>query len=372
MAGSQDRRLDAVDVVLALAFTLALQLEIWAPQLTGADSDLSQRPALSVLSLAISVPLAFRRTAPWPAGLIALTAAAALGLMDTPPEGLANLAAMLVVAYSLGRFTARPLGYAGIVPVLLCAATQGEDLADKGFVAIVLGAAWAAGAVVGRRSDEVRRSEQQRLGAADEGAEAERHRIASELHDVVAHRVSMIVVQSQAAHAVLDSDREAARRAVRSIEDAARQALAELRQVVGVLKEDGRRSPEDTDLARLGTVVANARSAGVDAVLDVRGTPRSVAPVVALAVSRIVQESLSNAARHAQGRAVRVTLAYSPGAVDVSIDSDGDAISAPEVGHGLAGMAERAAFVGGTFTAAPRPDGGFNVHASIPTPEVAT
>ena len=372
MAGSRVRRLDGVDLVVALAFSLALQVEIWAPQLTGADDDLSQRPALSVLSLAISVPLAFRRTAPWPAGLIALAAAAGLGLMETPPEGLANFAAMLVVTYSLGRFTDRPLGYAGIVPVLACAATLGEDLADKSFAGIVLGAAWAAGAVVGRRSDDVQRSERQRLDAADEGAEAERHRIASELHDVVAHRVSMIVVQSQAADALLDTDPSAARRAVRAVEDAARQALAELRQVVGVLKEERVGEPQALDLARLGAVVDDARSAGIRTTLHMRGEARPVAPVVALAVFRIVQESLSNAARHAAGSTVDVTLTYGPGLVEVLVQDDGPTLEALTTGHGLAGMAERAAFVGGTFSAAPGPDGGFRVHASIPTPEVAT
>ena len=250
MAGSHDRRLDAVDVVVALAFTLALQVEIWAPGLVGADTGLSQRPALSVLSLLISLPMAFRRLAPGPPGLAALAAAALLGQIETPPEGLANLAAMLVVTYSLGRFTRPPDRLRGIVPVLACAATLGEDFADKSFVGIVLGAAWAAGALVGRRSDDVRLSERSASTLPSEGAEAERHRIASELHDVVAHRVSMIVVQSQAADALLDKDPAAARRAVRSVEDAARQALAELRQVVGVLKEESGGEPQSLDLAR--------------------------------------------------------------------------------------------------------------------------
>ena len=161
----------------------------------------------------------------------------------------------------------------------------GEDAADKMFAGIVLGAAWGAGALVGRRSDDVRLSERKRLDAAEEGAVAERHRIASELHDVVAHRVSMIVVQSQAADALLDKEPAAARRAVRSVEDAARQALAELRQVVGVLKEESGGEPQTLDLAQLGDVVDDARSAGVRATLHVIGEARPVAPVVALRCS---------------------------------------------------------------------------------------
>jgi signal transduction histidine kinase len=371
MRGQQERLLDGVDVVVALAFTLALQVEIWAPELLAADTGLTQRPALSALSLLISLPLAVRRLAPWPAALVALTAAALLGRLDTPPEGLANLVAMLVAVYSLGRYAPRPRGYLGLLPVLACAAALGEDAADKAFVGIVLGAAWAAGALVGRRSDEVRHAERKRLDAAEEGAEAERRRIASELHDVVAHRVSMIVVQSQAADALLDSDPSAARRAVRAVEDAARQALSELRQVVGVLNEASVAAPQAVDLERLGDVVTDARSAGVPASLHVEGHVRPVAPVVALAVFRIVQESLTNASRHAAGSAVEVTLTYCPGSIELAVQDDGPQVESATAGHGLSGMAERIAFVGGRFTASPRPDGGFLVRASIPTAEAA-
>jgi signal transduction histidine kinase len=367
MRGEQDSRTDGVDLVVALAFTLALQIEIWAPELLAADTDLTQRPGLSALSLLISLPLVVRRTAPWPAGLVSLAAAAALGRFETPPEGLANLAVMLVVVYSLGCYAARPRRYLGLLPVLLCAATLGENAADKSFIAIVLGAAWLAGALVGRRSDDVRHSEREKLDAAEAGAEAERHRIASELHDVVAHRVSMIVVQSQAADALLDSDPPAARRAVRAVEDAARQALSELRQVVGVLKEASDADPQAVDLTRLGTVVANARSAGVQASLRVDGAVRPVAPVVALAVFRIVQESLTNAARHAAGSAVDVTLTYALGSIELAVQDHGPRVTSVTTGHGLSGMAERIAFVGGRFSAAPGPAGGFLVRASIPT-----
>ena len=148
-------RVEPVDLVIGLAFTLALQVEIWAPHLLGADADLVQRPMLSVLSLGISLPLVARRTAPWAAALVALTCEALMGRADTPPEGLANLAAMLLIAYSLGRHAPRPRGYAGILPILVCSMIVGEEAADRAFVAIVMGAAWGAGVLVGRRSDDV-------------------------------------------------------------------------------------------------------------------------------------------------------------------------------------------------------------------------
>lgn len=364
--------IDGVDLAVAVAFTLALQVEIWAPHSLGANTVLAQRPVLGVLSLAISLPLVARRWAPWPAALVSLAAEAAMGRLETPPEGLANLAAMLVVAYSLGRFAPRPRGHLGIVPILLCAVSLGEDAADRSFVAIILGAAWVAGTLVGRRSDDVLRVERQRLDAAEEGAEAERRRIASELHDVVAHRVSMIVVQSQAADALLDRDPAGARQAVRAVEDAARHALAELRQVVGVLREASAAEPQVFDLARLSDVVTDADSAGVRATLHVSGDERPVAPAIALAVLRIVQESLTNAARHAPGSTVQVTLTFCPASIEVVVENDGPEVEAPPAGHGLSGMAERVAFVGGAFSAGPSAGGGFHVRATIPTAETLT
>ena len=361
---------------MSLAFTAALQAEIWAPAWLAADTDLVQRPALSLLSLGISLPLAVRRSAPWAAALVALGSEAAMGQLETPPEGLANLAALLLICYSLGRHAARPAGYAGILLVLGCALVLGEDAADRSFSAVVMGAAWVAGVLVGRRSDDVsgleaahRRSEEQRLVAAREAADAERHRIAAELHDVVAHRVSMIVVQSQAADALLDGDPAAARTAVASVEGAARQALVELRQIVGVLTEGTPTTPEAVELTRLGELVQEARAAGLPASFAETGDARPVAPVVALAAYRIVQESLSNVARHADRAPTRVRLDYRPGCVEVTVENDGSQVEPPTPGHGLAGMRTRASFIGGTLQAGPRAGGGFAVHAVLPTAE---
>ena len=158
---------------------------------------------------------------------------------------------------------------------------------------------------------------------------------------------------------------------MRSVEDAARQALIELRQVVGVLKEETDANPRSRDLAGLGTVVADARSAGVTP-LWVAGRParltRRRAGRLPHRPGVVVQRGPARA-----GTTVRVTLTYGPGtAVEVVVEDDGPVIDGAAVGHGLAGMAERAAFVGGAFTAAPGPDGGFHVRATIPTPEVAS
>ncbi len=366
-------RIDPTDVVLALALTLALQAEIWAPELFGAETSLTERPLLAMLSLAITLPLVVRRHHPWPVAVIALGAEVAQSRLATAPDGLANLLAMLVVAYSLGRHAPRPTGYAGSALIVVASFGVGEDLADNLFVLVVLGSAWVAGVLIGRRTDDLGALEVRRLEATRAGAEEERLRIARELHDVVAHRVSMMVVQSQLADTLLDRDPTGARAAINAVEDAGRDALTELRSVLGLLHHEGSaaRAPGDTDLARLGALVDDARSGGLPGTLHVTGEPRPVPPVVSLAAFRIVQESLTNVVKHAGPVPTTVDLAYTPTTIEVVVTDAGAGVDGHQPGHGLAGMAERAAFVGGSLSAGPGEAGGFRVHAVLPTPGLA-
>lgn len=371
MRTPQRPTVSSLDVVVALALTLALQGEIWAPQLFGADEELVQRPALAVLGLAITLPLAFRRRAPWLVSMTAFAAEIAMEQLATPPDGLGNLLAMLVVAYSLGRHAAPPWRRAGIAVVTVTAFSVGEDLADHTFVLVVLGAAWVAGVIAAFRSEQIDDLEVRRLAAVREGAQDERLRIARELHDVVAHRVSMIVVQSQLADTLLDTDPGRARGAVRAVEDAGRQALTELRSVLDLLHADdpAARAPGDTDLGRLADLVTDVRGSGLPVTFCVEGAPRPVPPAVALAAFRIVQESLTNVVRHADSASTSVVLAYGDGAVTVDVQDSGTSVPSNEpTGHGLAGMQERAAFVGGRLEAGPSTTGGFRVHAVLPVP----
>jgi signal transduction histidine kinase len=247
---------------------------------------------------------------------------------------------------------------------------MGQDLADKTFVLLLLGSSWAVGLLVARRTDDLGALELRRLAATREGAEEERQRIARELHDVVAHRVSMMVVQSRLADAVLEQDPARAPGAIRAVENAGREALVELRSVLGLMHDDGPASlsPEDTELSRLGTVVEEARAGGLPVTFETSGTARPVPPAVALAAFRIVQESLTNVVRHAASAPTRVHLSYRPGEVGVTVENDGAVLTDLRPGHGLAGMSERAAFLGGTLETAPSPDGGLRVCATLPTP----
>jgi signal transduction histidine kinase len=200
----------------------------------------------------------------------------------------------------------------------------------------------------------------------------ERARIARELHDVVTHHVNLVVLQAMAASGMLDRDPERVREPLRVIEASGREALTEMRRLLGVLRDDDAERPlapqpgvEDVD-----TLVGAARTAGLDVGLAVSGTPRRLPAGLGLTVYRIVQESLTNAARHAAGSRVGVSLRYEPDAVDVAVVDDGGrpVDHAPGGGRGLLGMRERVAVFAGTLETGPSPAGGFAVHARLPVP----
>jgi signal transduction histidine kinase len=369
MSTSRWSRVEPVDLVLALALTVATQAEIWIPGALGAGVVPDHHAYLSVTSLVITLPLILRRSHPWTVGLTAL-AAEAVQSFATSPEGFGNLLAMFLAMWSLGRYAPRPRGYLGIVPIVVASFVTGEDLADNFFVLLVLSAAWGAGVLVGRRTDDLDAMELRRLEATRAGAAEERDRIARELHDVVAHRVSMMVVQCQLADAVLDDDPARAREAIAAVTTAGRDALGELRAVLGLMHHDRAASltPGMIDLSRLGDLVDEARRGGLPVTLETVGRERAVPPAVALAAFRIVQESMTNVVRHAGSAVTRVRLRYRQGAVELAVENDGPVLTGLNPGHGLAGMAERAAFLGGTLTAEPVSTGGLRVCTMLPIP----
>jgi signal transduction histidine kinase len=221
-------------------------------------------------------------------------------------------------------------------------------------------------------------------------AAAERARIARELHDVVAHHVSLMAVQAEAATSLLPGKPAQARRSVEIIGDTARLALTELRRLLGVLRGPSER-PEtapSASLGELGGVLDQVRGAGLPVDFEVVGTPGPLAPGVDLTAYRIVQEALTNTIRHAHAARAAVTLSYEPGYVTVSVSDpgprrDGPPGDAPAAGGngraaagpgpplagaglGLAGIAERVASCGGSLTVGPTPAGGFAVTARLP------
>ncbi|WP_406438393.1 sensor histidine kinase [Streptomyces sp. NBC_01613] len=217
------------------------------------------------------------------------------------------------------------------------------------------------------RREQWSRDRAERAQAARRRADEERLRIARELHDVLAHSISVINVQAGVGLALLDTDPEQARTALTTIKAASKEALGEVRQVLDTLRTpgDAPRAPAP-GLDRLPELVEQAASAGLT--VDVEGEPPKLAPGTDLAAFRIVQEALTNVVRHSGSRHARVHLDHDPQALRLRIDDDGPATGADAggSGNGLAGMRERAAALGGTIEAGPRTDGGFRVLAVLP------
>jgi len=210
----------------------------------------------------------------------------------------------------------------------------------------------------------IRQAEEARRRASDE-----RLAIARDLHDVVAHNISVINVQANTALHLMDRQPDRAREALTAIHEVSRQALGELRSVLGVLRADGTDAPlvPSPGLDRLGELAAHTRTAGIAVRVVEEGEPRPVPAGVDAAAYRILQEALTNTVRHSGGRAATIRLCYDTDALTIEVDDDGPAVRAPRPGNGVAGMTERARALGGTLDAGPRPGGGFRVLARLPT-----
>nr|WP_245771536.1 sensor histidine kinase [Actinacidiphila guanduensis] len=219
------------------------------------------------------------------------------------------------------------------------------------------------------RREQMERERRERAEAARRRADEERLRIARELHDVLAHSISVINVQAGVALALMDERPEQARTALTTIKAASKEALGEVRQVLGTLRAPGEapRSPAP-GLDRLPELVQQATAAGLAVEVTVDGRRAGLPPGTDLAAFRIVQEALTNIVRHSGSRTARVRLSYAPGSVEVLVDDDGPAVAGGESGggNGLVGMRERATALGGTLDAGTRPDGGFRIRAVLP------
>jgi signal transduction histidine kinase len=234
--------------------------------------------------------------------------------------------------------------------------------------------AWLLGALV--RSVQIN-ADQRRLAREQREAHAvalERTRIARELHDVIGHSVSVMTVQASAVRRRLTPDQTVERRALETVESVGREALAEMRRMVGVLREDGapgdREPPPGVD--QLDRLLEKFRVAGLPVELTVSGAPCALAPGLDLTAYRLVQEGLTNALRHARNpRAAQVSMDYGETALRLCVSDDGEPApvvhaAAAGVGSGLLGMRERVAVYGGELVARPRPGGGFELRATLP------
>jgi signal transduction histidine kinase len=326
------------DLVLALMLFVAAEAEVvsrQAPWSTDLGSQAVAVPAAALLTL----PLGWRRAFPLSALTVILVAAVLRGVLAAPPESVAVLVAWVVAVYSVARYAPMPrsllgLGEAAAAGCTLVLLSPGGTLSDylaAVFVPIV--PPFLAGAFVSRHIRtreletlasrlEAEKEEQTRVALAEERA-----RIARELHDVVAHSVSTMVVQAQAGDTLLDSEPERTREALRSIEHGGRQALVELRRLLGLLREAPGgvdRSPQP-GLRQIEGLLRGVRQAGLPVSLQVRGDPVELTPGLDLTAYRIVQEALTNSLKHADAASASVSVKYGQRDLELEISDNGTA-----------------------------------------------
>jgi signal transduction histidine kinase len=346
------------------------------------------------LAFGLAVPVVFRRKHPVGAYATAVAAGGlqvALGIRPAATD-----VSILILLYTLAAYTPRRTSVWGLAVCLAGSAVgivRWINLSNHGVLgwlttgAMLFGGpallAWVLGdsmryrrAYYASLEDRAARLEAERDAQARIAAVAERARIARELHDVIAHNVSVMVVQADGASYALDTDPGRAREALAAISATGRQALAEMRRLLGVLRreEEGgtsERAPQP-GIGELGELLDQARGAGLPVSFTVEGDPQPLPGGIALAAYRIVQESLTNTRKHAGPVATAsVTLRYSDDALSLAISDDGQgdlggAAMPGATGHGLTGMRERVAACGGSVAAGPRPGGGFEVVATLP------
>jgi signal transduction histidine kinase len=374
-----------VDRLIVLALVVGGALQSWPPIMPAIENfdriDLVHY--FGPVAIAILAPLAllFRRSRPLTVLVVTMIVLLASGLIGS--EGFSPAFTVVLAVYSVGRYTSvRERSIATlIVGVGLVTALQFRAGIDLWFISTMaaLVGLWLVGDTARARDERAEQLEEraarheaeQRTSAA-RAAEDERGRIARELHDVIAHNVSVMVVQAAAAGRVLDHDPAQAKASLSTIESTGREALSEMRRLLGVLRagDPAGLSDPQPSLDRLPRLVEEMRSSGLPVELAIEGTPFDLPPGVDLSAYRVIQEALTNALRHGGESPTRVIVRYASDALELEVTDDGRAAGftppARVGGHGLAGMRERVALVRGELEAGPRPEGGFRVRARLP------
>jgi signal transduction histidine kinase len=353
-----------LDALIVLDF-VAAELEIWLEPVPGPKGALVANAAVATL------PLLARRRHPLAAALGPYVAAASLPFISATAASHSDggLFSYLVALWVFGaRFERREalaglvLGYAVVFVVIQ--KDPGVGFSENLALFLLMFAVWLAARAMRSREQRAAELEEQARSAVAE----ERTRIARELHDVIAHCVSVMTVQAGAARLLLDEDPERAREPLLAVEETGRQTLAEMRRLLGILRRDmvPGLNPQP-GLADLDALLERCERAGLPVKLAVEGKREPLAPGMDLAAYRVVQEALTNAIKHAGPARAEVTVRYDEHALALDIADDGQAHPAGAGhGHGLVGMRERVTLYGGEFHAGPRSGGGYAVHARLP------
>jgi signal transduction histidine kinase len=341
-------------------------------------------PWLVVLAVIGAIGLLLSRDAPFVGPLVT---AGALGLavqlsheQELQDTGAPFVIAILFLPWCLATYNEPRRAIAGLVVMEALGVWVNVQwdgtFWDYFFIALFMGLSWTVGFVLNRRATQTRelaeraeRLERQHEEAASRAVAEERQRIARELHDVVAHSVSVMTVQAGAVRRLLRPEQEQERQALETVEATGREALTEMRRLVGLLREQGA-MPEFAPQPGLGTVHAlldTVRSAGLPVDLAVDGTPRELSPGIDLAAYRVVQEALTNALKYGGTAHAWVSLHWRDDELELEVANDGKGDGdGSGGGHGLAGMRERVLLYGGTLDSGPRDGGGYVVRARLP------
>lgn len=374
----------SVDLLISLAVAVVVVAYTWT-----VAAEPSQKAAGTAVSAGIAGALWVRRRFPVLAG------AGVAGLVTlyqsvVGSAGTILIVPLLIAFYSIGAYAGRrgaPAGFAlaygaTVIGLFGDPNVKGNIAENALFVFIVAGTAWGSGLVV--RTSRARSAMLEDLAAQlqkerDEKARlavsAERGRIARELHDVVAHGISVIAVQAGAGRHALGNDSQRAHAALAAIEDTARQALVEMRRMLGLLREhaDPALAAPLPGLADRDDLIERARADGLAVQIGVEGDPRDVPPGVDLAAYRVLQEALTNIRKHAPAARADIRIRFAATALEIEVCNGGPiskrTAGVSGSGHGLIGMQERVAVYGGTLEAGPLIDGGFRVRARIPLDE---
>jgi signal transduction histidine kinase len=338
-----------------------------------------------VLSVVAAAGILFTREFPFAAPLaVGAVLAAIVGIEpDAVYDASGLFLTILFMPWLLGMYNPRAKAVLGLVAYQLVTiwanAQFGNPVGDYFWISIFVTVSWVCGFVVGRRSEHARemaerarRLEREQGEAAERAVAAERQRIARELHDVIAHSVSVMTVQAGAVRRLLHPDQQKEREALETVEATGREALTEMRRLVGLLREQGA-MPEfapQPGLDRIDSLLEGVRAAGLPVELEVAGLPRPLAPGVDLAAYRVLQEALTNALKYAGPAHAWVNVRWGDDELELEVAndgrSDGDGFGG---GHGLEGMGERVSLYGGEIESGPRDGGGYVVRARLPLTE---
>ena len=359
-----------------IALAVATEVELWLTDTPGSKAVVG--PA----ALLYTLPLLLRGRFPLLAPAFVFAMQASVSLLDPRASGSLDLGAVAILlafwvvgAYNDGQQAVAGLGI-GLATLAAIARQDVRVTSGEAVQVAVLGIfTWFVALLLARRAHlaadaeeraarlERHQEERARVAVADERA-----RIARELHDVIAHSLSVMTVQAGAARLLLSGDPRRAVEPLLAVEETGRQALAEMRRLLGVLREDAGEpdlAPQPR-LADLPGLAATVREAGLEVEMAVEGRQRSLPAGIELAAYRILQEALTNTLKHAGAAQAQVTVRYAPESVLLEVRDDGRVPAVDGQGHGLLGMRERAALYGGELDAGPLPGGGFAVRARLP------